>query len=71
MCNWPLRILRADIRAKVLQNSYLSNNINKGRRCSQGDSTSPYLFVLAAQILTMILTQNSEIKSTTINGIEF
>ena len=66
-----IRLFNTDIRAMVLQSGYLSDNIKIERGCRQGDPISPYLFILAAEILTKLIMQNPEIKGIFINGTEF
>ena len=66
-----IRLFNTDITAKVLQNGFLSDNINIQRGCRQGDPISPYLFIIAAQILTILIIHNPQIRGIFINGVEF
>ena len=66
-----IRLFNTGITAKVLQNGFLSDNINIQRGCRQGDPISPYLFIIAAQILTILIIHNPQIRGIFINGVEF
>ena len=66
-----IKLLNTDITAKVLQNGFLSKSIQIQRGCRQGDPISPYLFIIAAQILTLLIINNPEIRGIFINGVEF
>ena len=46
-----VRSLQLNSTSKVLQNGNLSYTIHLGRVCRQGDPRSPYLFVLAVELL--------------------
>ena len=66
-----IRLFNTDIRAMVLQSGYISDNLKIERGCRQGDPIPPYLFILAAQILTRLIIQNPVIKGIFVNGTEF
>ena len=67
--NW-VRSLQTNSNSKILQNGHLSEEIILGRGCRQGDLISPYLFVLAAEILAEAIRSNTNIKGITIRDKE-
>ena len=56
--------------SKYLQNGYLSDTINLGRGCRQGNPISPYLFVLAAEFLAEAIRTNTNIEGLTLHKKE-
>ena len=54
--------------SSILQNGHMSSCFQTGRGCRQGDPLSPYLFLLCAEILGLMIRQNQEIKGIQING---
>ena len=61
-----VRSLQLNSSSKILQNGHLSEKINLGRGCRQGDPISPYLFVLAAEFLAEAVRSNKNITGITI-----
>ena len=48
----------------------MSDAINTERRCRQGDPISPYLYILAGQVQSILLSRCVEIKGINIKGQE-
>ena len=66
-----IKLFNTEIKATVLQSGFMSEFISIGRGCRQGDPISPYLFIIAAQILNLLIIKNVEIKGITIKDCEF
>lgn len=47
----------------VIQNGYISDYIYTERGCRQGDPISPYLFLLCAEILGIIIRNNKTLRA--------
>ena len=62
--------MQTNSNSKILQNGHLSDNINLGRGCRQGDPISPYLFVLAAEFLAEAIRTNTNIEGLTLHQKE-
>ena len=53
------------------QGGNLSDFFHIGRGCRQGDSLSPYIFILCAEILAIRIRNNKNIKGISMNENEF
>jgi len=60
-----------NIKSCVIVNSITSSFFGIGRGCRQGDPLSPYIFLLCAEILAIMIRKHENIKGIEINGIEF
>lgn len=65
-----IKILNTNFKASVLQCGHLSKQISIERGCRQGDSIAPYLFLLCAEILSILIKQNNHIKGIFVNDKE-
>ena len=70
LINW-IKVFNTDIKAYVLQCGVLSKEIPISRGCRQGDPISPYLFLIGAEILSLLIRLNPDIVGILIDGIEF
>ena len=68
--NW-IEIFYNDIRSSVLVNGFGSDFFKLSRGCRQGDPISPYIFVLCAEILTIMLRNNPNIQGIKIGDVEY
>ena len=69
MKKW-ISVLYNNISSAVTQCGFLSDFFNIGRGCRQGDPSSTYIFLLCAEVLSLMLKQNIEIKGVKIENVE-
>ena len=60
-----------DIKSCVIQNKVVSDYFYPERGCRQGDPISPYLFLLCAEILGILIRNNKGNKWITIERVEY
>lgn len=65
-----IKILNTNIKASVLQSGFLSEQFDIQRGCRQGDPVAPYLFLLCAEILAILIKRNKDIKGIIVNDKE-
>ena len=51
-----------NISSFIIQNGIVSEYFNPGRGCRQGNPISPYLFIICAEILGILIRNNRDIK---------
>ena len=59
-----------NIKSCVLVNGHISDWFNIGRGCRQGDPLSPYIFILCAEILALLIRKNNDIRGVMVGGKE-
>lgn len=55
----------------MIQNGIISEYFYPERGCRQGDPISPYLFLLCAEILGILIRNEKDIKGINIDGEEY
>ena len=66
-----IKLFNHNIMATIIQCGVLSDFINIQKGCRQGDPIAPYLFIIVAQILTILIKNNKSIKGVKIGNAEF
>ena len=66
-----IKTFNTNIQAYVLQMGFLSDSFLIERGCRQGDPISPYLFLLCAQVLFLMIVNDKEIRGITVNKHTF
>ena len=64
-----VKLFNNNIKATVIQSGFLSDFFDIKRGCRQGDPISAILFIIAGQMLTLLLKHNEDIKGITIGNI--
>ena len=66
-----IKLFNTEIKARVIQSGYLSDPFSIQCGCRQGDPISAYIFILAAQVLTLFIKNNNDIKGIVIGNSEY
>ena len=66
-----IKTFYTNISSSVSQNCFLSDFFQIQRGCRQGDPLSPYIFLLCAEILGILIRKNKEIKGIKIDDTEY
>ncbi|MEM6816943.1 MAG: reverse transcriptase domain-containing protein, partial [Bacteroidota bacterium] len=66
-----INLFNKEVKVCTTVNNHPSRWFNIERGCRQGDPISPYLFLIAGEILGLMIRQNSNIKGYSIKGVEF
>ena len=66
-----IRLFNTDIEARVCQAGHLSEPIKIRRGCRQGDTISCYQFIIAAEILAMLITLNPQVIGLNIGTTQY
>ena len=69
LINW-IKIMNNNTSCKIINNGYLSQSIPLLRGVKQGCPLSPYLFIIAIEMLAIKIRTNTNIKGLEINGFE-
>ena len=66
-----IKVFYQNIKSCILVNGQISNWFQIKRGCRQGDPISPYLFILCAEILAIMIRENADIKGIKIGETEY
>lgn len=66
-----IEVFYNNITSCIIQNGIISEYFQPERGCRQGDPISPYLFILCAEILGILIRNNKNIKGINIDGEEY
>ena len=69
MIRW-INVFYNNIKSTVLVNGQTSEWFPVKRGCRQGDPISPYLFILCAEILAIMIKENKYIRGIVIGQVE-
>ena len=70
LCHW-LNTIYSNTSSCVVNNGWASNFFKTSRGVRQGCPLSPYLFIIAVELLVHNIRQNKEIEGITIDDVEY
>ena len=65
-----IHLFYKNIKSYVSVNGHISEWFKIGRGCRQGDPLSPYIFILCAEILVLLIRKNKDIRGIVVGGKE-
>ena len=65
-----INVFYNNIKSSVLVNGHVSEWFKIGRGCRQGDPLSPYIFILCAETLALLIRKNKNIRGITVGEKE-
>ena len=66
-----IKLFNCSVQASVIQCGRLSSFFTINRGCRQGDPSSPYLFILYGQILSILIQNDKNIKGIKVGNDEY
>ena len=66
-----IHLFYKNIKSCVIVNGHISRWFTIGRGCRQGDPLSPYIFILCAEILALLIRKNKNIRGIEVGGKEY
>lgn len=66
-----IKLFQSGAESCIIQNGFMSDSFRLKRGCRQGDPISPYIFILCAEILGLMLRENKTLRGIMINNKEF
>ena len=66
-----MQTFNKNIKATIMQCGVMSSFINIEKGCRQGDPIAPYLFIICAQILNLMLKYNQSVRGIKVGNTEF
>ena len=67
--NW-IRISQTDMQSSVINNEYSTGYFPFTRGCRQDNPISPYIFILAIEILFLMIQNDQDIKGIKVSGVQ-
>ena len=66
-----IKVFYNNSESRIMQNGFLSESFKLERGCRQGDPLSPYIFIICAEVLAILIRNSKEIKGINIEGEEY
>ncbi|GFS14159.1 reverse transcriptase-like protein [Elysia marginata] len=66
-----VKLFNTQIKSRIVVNNTVSDWFNITRGCRQGDPISPYLFLIAGEVLAHMIRQDVHVRGYKVNEMEF